>query len=108
MDHNYEALADAAERGDLTPIPGTQLHGEAAAAEGRRMLMEAAGTTDLDELTRLAVGRPAVGTPSGTSPVVRARVPQVLKEQLDTYAADHGQKASEVVREALTRFLSAA
>ena len=60
MDHDYEALADAAERGELTPIPGTELHGAAAAAEGRRILMEATGTADLDELTRAAMVRPAV------------------------------------------------
>lgn len=62
MDHDYEALADAAEDGDLAPVPGTALHGLDAAAEARRMLMETTGTTDLDELTLLAMSRPAVGT----------------------------------------------
>lgn len=62
MDHDYEALADAAEDGSLTPVPGTAVHGPDAAAEARQMLMEATGTIDLEELTNLALGHPAAGT----------------------------------------------
>lgn len=40
--------------------------------------------------------------------MIQTRIPHALKEQLDAYATDHGQKASEVVREALARFLRAA
>ena len=105
MDRDYEALADAAERGELTPDPATVRRGPAAAAEGRRMLMEATGTTDLDELTRLAVGRPAVGTSSGASPVVRARVPQALKDRVDALAQREHRKESDIVREALAAYV---
>ena len=105
MDHDYDALADAAERGELTPIPGTELHGEAAAAEVRRMLLETTGTTDLDELTRMAMGRPAVGTSSGASPVVRARVPQALKDRVNALARRQHRKESDIVREALAAYV---
>lgn len=47
--------------GSRPRFPGTELHGAAAAAEHRRVLMEATGTADLDELARMAMGRPAVG-----------------------------------------------
>lgn len=56
----YAALADAAERGELTPIPGTLLTGEAATQAARAELAAATGAdpTDLHEMTRLALGHP--------------------------------------------------
>lgn len=56
------------------------------------MLMEATGIDDLDELTRLAMGRPAVGTSSGASPVVRARVAQALKDHVHALAQREPRK----------------
>lgn len=69
------------------------------------MLREATGTTDLDDLTRLAMGRPAVGASSSASPVVRARVPQALKDRVDALAQREHRKESDIVREALATYV---
>lgn len=105
MERDYEALADAAERGELTPGPATVRRGPDAAAEARRVLMEATGATDADELTRLAMGRPSVGTSSGKSLMVRARVPQALKARLEALAQREHRKESDIVREALAAYV---
>lgn len=105
MERDYEALAAAAERGELTPIPSTIRRGPDAATEARRMLMEASGAADMEELTRLVTGRPRVGTTSGASPVVRARVPQALKDRLGALAQREHRKESDIVREALATYV---
>lgn len=105
MECDYQALAAAAERGELTPDPSTIRRGPDASAEARRMLMEASGATDMEELTRLVTGRPRVGTASGASPVVRARVPQALKDRLDALAQHEHRKESDIVREALATYI---
>ena len=69
------------------------------------MLMEASGATDMEELTRLVMGRPPVGTASGASPIVRARVPQALKDRLDALAQREHRKESDIVREALAAYV---
>jgi hypothetical protein len=54
---NYDELAEHAERGDLTVKPGTVRRGSEAAAEAQRLLMEATGATNIDELTGIVCGR---------------------------------------------------
>ena len=105
MEPDYEALADAAERGELIPDPATILRGPAATAEARRVLLEASGAADLEELTRMAMGRPVVGSTPGASPVVRARVPQALKDRIDALAQREHRKESDIVREALAAYV---
>ncbi len=61
MSTNYEELAVRAERGDLKVKPDTLRRGADAADAARRSLMEATGAMTSDELTRIALGRPAVG-----------------------------------------------
>lgn len=68
------------------------------------MLMEANGTDDLDELTRLAMDRPAVGTSSGASPVVRAWVAQALKDHVHALAQREHRKGSDIVGEAVAAY----
>ena len=102
---DYDDLAARAERGELHVKPGTVLRGAAAADEGRRALMDATGATDPDELTRIVLGRPAVGAPGGTSPVVRARVPQALKDRVSALAAREQRKESDVIRDALAAYV---
>lgn len=57
-DAYYDALSDAAERGELRPIPGTELGPEAAQAEARALLMAATGASTIDEAVRIALQRP--------------------------------------------------
>lgn len=79
--------------------------GEGAAEAARDALINATETTTIEEATRVAVGRPSVGN-EGRSPVVRARVPQALKEKVEQLAASQHRKESEIVREALADYVS--
>ncbi|WP_172797096.1 hypothetical protein [Devriesea agamarum] len=51
----YDELAARAERGDLTVKPGTARRGTEAAVEAQRLLMEATGVTNADDLTAFVV-----------------------------------------------------
>lgn len=108
MTTSYDELAARAERGELTVKPGTTLRGAKAATEAQRSFRDAAGTTDLDELTHIVLGRPSIGTRSGASPVVRARVPQALKDRVAAVAKREHRKESDVVRDALAAYVSRA
>ena len=105
MSTNYDELAARAERGELSVKPGTVRRGSEAAAEAQRSLMEAAGATSADELTRIVLGRPSVGAKAGASPVVRARVPQALKDRVAALAEREHRKESDVVRDALAAYV---
>lgn len=105
MSTNYDELAERAERGELAVKPGTTRHGEDAANEARRLLMEAAGVTSADELTKVALGRPSLGAKGGPSPVVRARVPYALKERVAAIAEREHRAESDVVRDALAAYV---
>ena len=57
MSTDYEALAAAAEAGQLNIIPGTIKRGPEARAEAARVLMAATGATRPEDVIPLAVGR---------------------------------------------------
>lgn len=105
MTTNYNTLAERAERGELNVKPGTVRRGPEAAADAQRLLMEATGATSTAELTRIALGRPTLGTKGGASPVVRARVPQALKDLVTEVAEREHRKESDVVRDALAAYV---
>ncbi len=105
MSTDYEALADRAEAGELTPIPGTLRRDDAAREETVRMLMEATGAARMEDVIPLAVGRPRVGQESGPSPTVRTRVPQALKERLAALAQRQQRTESAVMRDALEAYV---
>ncbi|MGZ0069845.1 ribbon-helix-helix protein, CopG family [Microbacterium arborescens] len=102
---NYDELAERAERGELSVKPGTVRRGSAAADEARRALLEAAGASTVDELTHIALGRPSISAKQGASPVVRARVPQALKNTIVALAESDNRKESDLVREALAAYV---
>ncbi|MDP3971793.1 MAG: hypothetical protein Q8P61_02635 [Candidatus Nanopelagicales bacterium] len=106
MGTNYDKLAERAERGGLTVKPGTVRRGRAAADEAQRLLMDAAGATSADDLTRVVLGRPRVGAKGGASPVVRARVPQALKDRVAAIAEREQRKESDIVRDALAAYVT--
>lgn len=101
---DYDELALRAEHGGLSVKPGTVRRGPEAAEAARAALLEATGTETVQEATRIAVGRPALGG-EGKSPVVRARVPQALKDRLHQIAQAQHRKESEIVREALIAYV---
>lgn len=104
MMSDYDELARRAERGDLAVKPESVRRGTEAAEAARHALMEATGTTTIEEAARVAVGRPPLGH-EGRSPVVRARVPQDLKDQVQQLAAAQHRKESEIVRDALAAYV---
>lgn len=105
MSTDYDDLAARAERGELTAKPGTVLRGDAARADARNALMEATGADTLQDAVRLAMGRPPAGARRGPSPVVRARVPQELKDRVHALAAREQRDESDIVREAVAAYL---
>ncbi len=106
MSTNYDKLAERGERGDLKVKPGTVRRGPEAADEAQRLLMDVTGATSADELTRIVLGRPNVGAKGGASPVVRARVPQALKDRVAAIAEREHRKESDVVRDALAAYVT--
>lgn len=84
--------------------PGTVRRGTKAAEAARHALMDATGTATIEEAARVAVGRPPLGH-QGRSPVLRARVPQALKDQVQQLAASQHRKESEIVRDALIAYV---
>jgi len=105
MSSNYDRLAERAERSDLTVKPGTERRGAAAADEAQRLLRQATGAASADELRRIVLGRPSLGTNGGASPVLRARVPQALKDRVAEIAAREDRKESDVMRDALADYV---
>ncbi|MGC0273463.1 ribbon-helix-helix protein, CopG family [Pseudactinotalea sp. Z1739] len=105
MTDKYDDLAAGAERGDLTVKLGTVRRGEAAAAAARSALMDATGATTEQEVVQIAVGRPPAGTKRGPSPVVRARVPQALKDRVHALAEREQRDESDIVREAVAAYV---
>lgn len=101
---DYDERAHRAEAGELPAKPGTVRRGPEAAEAARTALLAATSTTSLDDATRIAVGRPSLGH-EGRAPVVRARVPQALKDQVQGLAAAQHRKESEIIRDALTAYL---
>lgn len=101
---DYDELARRAEAGELTVKPGTVRRGPEAAEAARAALLDATGTTSLEDATRVAVGRPSLGH-EGRSPVVRARVPQALKDRVQQLAATQHRKESQIVRDALAAYV---
>lgn len=63
----YAALTARAENGELKPI-GSPVHGEDAATAARGLLFEATGTSNLKEITQVALGRPRLGKKVGPRP----------------------------------------
>ncbi len=95
-----QELADAAERGELTPIPGRELRGREAAEAARAILMSATGTTNAEDAARVALGRPRVGEVRPETRHWRLRVPAHLDDAARAVAEREGVTVSDVVRRA--------
>lgn len=101
----HDDLAARAERGELKVKPGTVRRGAVARSAARDSLMEATGADTVSEAMRLGVGRPRVGSKTGQSPVVRARVPQELKDGVAELAEREQVRESEIVRDAVAAYV---
>lgn len=74
--------------------------------KGRRITERRAQQIAADTLARAGVGRPSLTAPGQRSPEIKARVPSDLRDRLHEAAQRRGVSASELVREALDRFLA--
>ncbi len=73
---------------------------------GRRITERRAQLIAADTLAKAGVGRPSLTGPGATSPEVKARVPEELRQRLARAARDRGTTSSTLIREALERYLT--
>lgn len=75
MTDNYDwnALAAQAESGQLVPVKGTALRGEAAARSDRTALLTATGVDSIEEAKYIALGRPRLASESDESVTWKVR-----------------------------------
>ncbi|MDR1213428.1 MAG: ribbon-helix-helix protein, CopG family [Propionibacteriaceae bacterium] len=109
-DQHYWDLDEQAERGELRPEPDNPvLHGDAAVAEGQRILMWATETDTIEEALAMARrGHPRLSPGQGRSPVVRARLEEADYEALEALAERSGKSQSELVRQGVKLVLASA
>lgn len=62
----------------------------------------------LVEAGRRAAGRPSLTAPGAISPRINLRIPQALKDRLSSVAERQHRRESDVARDALEAYLSAA
>ncbi|MFZ0161715.1 MAG: hypothetical protein WAL50_22020 [Kineosporiaceae bacterium] len=103
----YEAMAEAAERGELRPLPGTALTGQAATEAAHADLMAATGAATIEEAVSLALGRPRVGHEKhGSSPTWRVRTTPEQHQAVERLARQRGESVSTVIRHAVAAYLN--
>lgn len=73
---------------------------------GRRITERRAQEIALDALAKAHVGRPSLTAPGTHSPEIKARVPAELRDRLTATAKARGMSSSELIREALERYLA--
>jgi predicted transcriptional regulator len=106
-----EERAARYERGDVEVSPNARIYeGDEAAARGRALMEAALDPEELAELERLTRGgRPSVGSSAarGESPKRQVRLPVELDAELTRRAKAEQRRPSEIMRDALTQYLSA-
>jgi len=103
MDRDYRALLAKIDSGEVSTIPGTEHHGEAAAAQGKRLLMDATGTATIDEAVSVALGRPRKEAIPTTT--VKAVMPEPMVERVHRLAQRQKVSAAQVLRTATAEYL---
>ena len=103
----YEALADAAERGELTPLPGAHPRGQEGVDVFKAALMAATGAPSPEEAARLALGRPRVGETRRETRQWRIRAAADLDAAMQARAAAEGITGSELIRRAVAAYIAA-
>ena len=97
--HTPAEFLDRLDDGDYTLVEAT----DADRADALQYILDATGAASLDEATdAIRGGRPRLGDEKGeNSPLVQFRVPQKVKDQIDTAASERGLSRSEYMRRAL-------
>lgn len=90
---------DRIDRGDYTLVEAA----DADRAAALQYILDATGAASLNEAAdAIRSGRPRLGDERGeNSPLVQFRVPQKIKDQIDTAASERGLSRSEYMRRAL-------
>lgn len=105
-DH-FEQVLDDIEAGRRQADPATLIRADEAPGRGLDLVLAATGAATFDDAVRVATGRPHVGVRRGASPVLRARVPDEIKNGVRDLALQQGKPESEIVRLALAAYLEA-
>jgi predicted DNA-binding protein len=74
--------------------------------QGRRITEKRARELAKDALRQVRAGRPSLTSPGERSPEVKARVPADLRDRLRDEAKRRGTTTSELVRQALKKYLA--
>ena len=97
------ALLTRIEAGEVRPVPGTELYGEAAAALGQQILMEATDTATITEAISVALGRPRREAVPTTT--VKAVMPKPMAQRVHLLAQRQNVSAAQVLRAATAEYL---
>lgn len=104
---DYNDLADRAERGLLAPVPGTALHGAAAADAARDALLVATGAESLEDAVTIARGRPRLDADEPAGPMWKVRATKPLDQKVSQLAKRRGVSKSQILREAAAAYVEA-
>ena len=72
---------------------------------GRRITEARAAQISRQILREVAAGRPSLTGAGKTSPEIKARVPQAMKDKLEREAKKYGVSPSAMIRQALEEYL---
>lgn len=98
---DYDELAEAAERGQMRPVPGTRRSGSDAAADARHAFMSATGASTPEEAARLVLGRPRVNEQRAPAKTWRVRVSGSQNELVERAVEAADTSLSQYVRAAV-------
>lgn len=104
---DYNDLAERAERGLLAPVPGTALHGAAAADAARDALLAATGAESLEDAVMIARGRPRLDADEPAGPMWKVRATKPLDLKISQLAKRRGVSKSQILREAAAAYVEA-
>jgi hypothetical protein len=103
---DYDALAARAEAGELQSVPGTITRSGDAPNAGRDLLMRATGTDNIEEATRVALGRPRLDAEPREKKVYwKVRATDQLDELAKSYVREHDMNVSELVRKGVVEYI---
>lgn len=102
--YDWNALAEQAEAGRLTPVEGTRLRDEQAARAGSEALLAATGVDSVDEAQRIALGRPRLDAEGEASVTWKIRASTKLDNIVDEMALREGRTRSALIRDAVAEY----
>jgi len=99
----YATLADRLHAPNADHGTAPIVRGEAAAAEGQRLLMLATETNNIDDAIKVALGRPRLDS-GAPGPLWKVRATKALDQKVRLIAERTGVTRSEVIRNAVAAY----